>query len=437
MENIEHSQEYAEASKLLETFKYNKKYGLVNQLKEAVENNKFKVLRSSIMEGDENVVCLRLEVPVADNQPSSFELTLTLMQQSYPRTAPVVHIMKNDSFVFNLFNGSLDEYGYLCEEKIRMFSPPMTFIDLCDYLVSLVKEHKIFVSEEDAAAKLNEESGFDIPDNVPIIDKSDLTFVDKIDYGIFGSFYKYTYKGEIVCVKKLNQRTPMDIKYLKREIEVLNQLNHPNIIKMYGLTKMDDKYQIVTKYVSGGDLFKFIQLRTESIEKYTTSFCSIFMKLVSAVAACHEKNIVHRDIKPSNILMEIEDNPILIGFELARVIDPIKDKDITHCGTREYAAPELFGDSIPITNKCDIYSLGLVGYYILTGIDIAFEMFSRQSNKKMDPQYVIPFKPKLNNILYTLFQDCCQYDPEKRPSADEIYSRLSTYEGPLYVNSLE
>ncbi|KAK8799438.1 hypothetical protein WA158_005987 [Blastocystis sp. Blastoise] len=437
---IDYNREYVEASKLFETFTYDKEYDLRGQLKDGVEKNKFKIAYSSICRTVENILFLVLDILVPDTYLSILRVTLTLMQQSYPLTAPVIHFSKLPSYDFNPIYSWFNKDGYLANEIFKHFYPTTTFIDLCDSLIKLVTDYKLLMSKIVIPPQPHYSPIVEDSNSLDLLDEKDFKLVKEteIGHGGFGECYHYIYKGESVCVKNLHQNTLTDIKYAKREIEALKKLNHPNILKMYGVTYMNKKYQMVTKYASEGDLYKYMDKNQQYVQEDTLRFYSIFIKLVIAVSVCHENKIVHRDIKPGNIFMEKGNNPILGDFGFARSIDESNGhNDITRCYTYPYAAPEQILYFKPITNKCDIYALGIVGYYIMTGIDIALEIFEKYKQLKTDSQYIIPFKPNLNKTLYTLFQDCCQFDPDKRPSAAEIYSRLSTYKGPLYVDSLE
>ncbi|KAK8801901.1 hypothetical protein WA158_006296 [Blastocystis sp. Blastoise] len=392
MQQPDYNHEYEEAIKLMRIFKYCKEYNLPEQIQEAVQQNKLRVVQSSMCQGVENVVFLTIDLFIPNNSPNVCRVVLTLMQQSFPLMAPVIHFIKYGSSSFNTSNSWIDNDGYLSYDIFKDYKPSLRLSNICDFLANLVKTYKLYISLPVS------NSNSDPINSVPILNPSDFTYVKDIGKGGFAQCYQYMYKT----------------------------------ISIYGLVSFNGRYMLVTNYASEGDLIQYMQPRLPSIQQYTVYFCAIFKKLASAVAAIHKKNIVHRDIKPGNIFMEKGDNPILGDFGLARVIDQSGSADVTRCGTQQYAAPELFDCSKPITNKCDIYSLGLVGYYILTGEDIGFEIFTANPNLKRNPKYAVPFNYSLNSTLLTLFQDCCQYNPDKRPSADEIVSRLSTYNGPLY-----
>ncbi|KAK8798816.1 hypothetical protein WA158_007900 [Blastocystis sp. Blastoise] len=231
--------------------------------------------------------------------------------------------------------------------------------------------------------------------------------------GEFSACFELKLGNDAVCVKvpKYDNTNIYAKKIEKREIEILSQLQHESIIKFRGVVVLDGN---------------------QSVESHSILFCGIFKKLAKAVGYAHSINIIHRDIKPSNVFMDKCDNPYLGDFGFARFLYD-DTQDITHCGTALYAAPELFEAGKDYTNKCDIYSLGLVGYYIMTGKDIAESTFKENyEREKKDSNFKIKVDPYLNRVLYNLFNSCFSYDPEKRPTATEIVDILRTYNGKLY-----
>mmetsp|Transcript_35968 Transcript_35968/g.35579 ORF Transcript_35968/g.35579 Transcript_35968/m.35579 type:complete len:144 (-) Transcript_35968:889-1320(-) len=135
--------------------------------------------------------------------------------------------------------------------------------------------------------------------------------------------------------------TEEDEKMLLNEIDILKDLDHPNIVKMYEFFQDEKRYYIITEICKGGELFD------EIIDKghFSEQDASVIMKqLLSCLNYCHSRNIVHRDIKPENILMESNKdfNQIkVIDFGISVVKEP--DQMINESiGTPYYIAPEVW-----------------------------------------------------------------------------------------------
>jgi serine/threonine protein kinase len=143
-----------------------------------------------------------------------------------------------------------------------------------------------------------------------------------------------------VKIVKKNKLLPVDVNALNVEIELLSELTHPNIVKLYEVYETNSEISIVTELVLGGELFDRIVKRSTYTEKQARDLARI---VVSAFGYLHSKQIVHRDIKPENLLLV--DNSNDVNIKIADFGFAIKVKDLTvnedPCGTPSYVAPEL------------------------------------------------------------------------------------------------
>ena len=122
------------------------------------------------------------------------------------------------------------------------------------------------------------------------------------------------------------------------EVAILNQLDHPNIVKYYE-TYDDSKYiYLVMEFIDGLPLFDMIT--SQKNQTFTEEIAAGYMKsLFQAVNHCHAVNVIHRDIKPENIMITKEGQVRLIDFGLSRAS---KNRNLTTvAGTPYYMAPEV------------------------------------------------------------------------------------------------
>ena len=204
--------------------------------------------------------------------------------------------------------------------------------------------------------------------------------INKLGKGSFGSVYKVKHKvtGEIRAMKIIKNTSIGDNdgaankKFLK-EIQVLKELEHPNIIKIFEYY-IDNKYHyIITELLTGGELYESIL----KFQKFNEKKAAYIMKqILSALNYLHSKGIVHRDIKPENILVQNDNNNKknnnymdelhikLIDFGASNFF---KENEILtlKVGSPYYIAPEVLNKSY--NEKCDIWSAGVVLYVMLTG----------------------------------------------------------------------
>ncbi|SMN22125.1 similar to Saccharomyces cerevisiae YPL153C RAD53 Protein kinase, required for cell-cycle arrest in response to DNA damage [Maudiozyma saulgeensis] len=192
--------------------------------------------------------------------------------------------------------------------------------------------------------------------------------------------------GKTYAVKIINKRKVMgNIDGVTRELEVLEKLEHPRIVRLKAFYEDDLNYYMVMEFVSGGDLMDFVVAHGVVGEDAGRE---ITRQILEAVEYIHSMGISHRDLKPDNILIE-QDDPVLIkitDFGLAKV-QATESGLKTFCGTLAYVAPEVLNNRSGTTtsnnsntngggnsdehyneysNMVDMWSLGCLVYVILT-----------------------------------------------------------------------
>lgn len=175
--------------------------------------------------------------------------------------------------------------------------------------------------------------------------------------------------GDAVAIKILDSREVRQSarlqETLSREIEILRQIRHPNIVKLREATLMKDTICLVMDYVPGQELFQFVAQKKRLGEDETAK---ILRQVLIAIQYLHRHNVVHRDLKLENILVEMSGERYkvtLVDFGLARITNG--NSLMTRCGSEEYAAPEvIMGD--PYDGRLsDAWSFGVIMYACLIG----------------------------------------------------------------------
>ncbi|GAB7350012.1 hypothetical protein MBLNU459_g0687t1 [Dothideomycetes sp. NU459] len=147
---------------------------------------------------------------------------------------------------------------------------------------------------------------------------------------------------------------------IEREIQYLQLLRHPHIIKLYTVITTPKEIIMVLEY-AGGELFQYIldhgKLREEQARKF-------FQQIVCAVEYCHRHKIVHRDLKPENLLLDETLNVKIADFGLSNIMT---DGNFlrTSCGSPNYAAPEVVGGKLYAGPEVDVWSCGVILYVLL------------------------------------------------------------------------
>ncbi|CAO1634186.1 unnamed protein product [Parajaminaea phylloscopi] len=161
-------------------------------------------------------------------------------------------------------------------------------------------------------------------------------------------------------------KDPAKMTKVEREIQVLKDVRHPNIVRLYEVIESDRFIGIVLEYASGGELFDHILAHKYLKER---DACRLFAQLISGVNYLHDKKIVHRDLKLENLLLDRNRNVIITDFGFANDFGERRDDLMaTSCGSPCYAAPELVvQDGLYAGSAVDVWSCGVILYAMLAG----------------------------------------------------------------------
>uniref|UniRef100_A0A336M8I2 CSON013584 protein n=1 Tax=Culicoides sonorensis TaxID=179676 RepID=A0A336M8I2_CULSO len=244
---------------------------------------------------------------------------------------------------------------------------------------------------------------------------------------------------QFVVVKQVRQVEKYADHFI-RELKIVSQLNHPNIIKLYGYS-IDELPCIVYEFTRTGSLKRLLE-NTEYIKKsyHTTDRINALLEISSALSYLHnEKNMYHGELKPENILLH---NSIirLSGFGLTP--KEIVTQGVTNrmAGTNFYIAPELEDSEYSFASE--VYSFGVIMMQVLTGLKV-FDT-ERNENERYLPRHIEKlmqtenyqemFKevPRINNDVenpaYTdlikLSQHCSSYAVDARPDIKSVHEKL-------------
>jgi len=178
--------------------------------------------------------------------------------------------------------------------------------------------------------------------------------------------------NEEVAVKIIDKTnlSARELKGLSKEVTILRSLRHKNVVRFYDSYEEPDVLYVVMEYVSGGELFH--KIVSDDKEFTEDDARKIIRTLAEALKHCKDRGVIHRDIKPQNLLLTREEEGgelKLADFNLSIQIDPeaVNFSILqTMCGTPNYVAPEILSQK-PYDYKCDIWSLGVICYLLLSG----------------------------------------------------------------------
>ena len=251
-------------------------------------------------------------------------------------------------------------------------------------------------------------------------------FISMLGNGSFGKVRLYrdkNYKELLFAIKTLKKEgiTSYHFSLLKQEVDILSNMDHPNIVKYFGIFEDDDFIHIVMEYLKGQDLSKIISLKNYT-DFNENQMGQIIHQLLKALSFIHSKNIIHRDIKPENILFSDKRNIFslkLIDFGLAT----FQEQEKKTAGTPMYMSPEMVDGKG--TYVSDIWSVGVVVYQMVTG-KLPFDGGENDENQILyehikNDEYN---KEKLNNVecsddVKDFIDKALQKDIKKRMTVQE------------------
>lgn len=191
--------------------------------------------------------------------------------------------------------------------------------------------------------------------------------VRNIGEGSFGKvkLARHRVTGQEVAMKIINRRKLISRDLagrIEREIQYLQLLRHPHIIKLYTVITTRQEICMVLEYVPM-ELFDYIVKHGRLGESKARK---LFQQIICAVEYCHRHKIVHRDLKPENLLLDKNMNVKIADFGLSNIMT---DGNFlkTSCGSPNYAAPEVIGGKLYAGPEVDVWSCGVILYVFLVG----------------------------------------------------------------------
>lgn len=200
--------------------------------------------------------------------------------------------------------------------------------------------------------------------------------VRQIGVGGMGAVYlvqDLELNSEVVAFKILHQQSDVDPEVFKRfrnEVLIARSLSHPGIVRTHDLGRAEGEiYYLTMEYVEGKTLKEVLKTSNFREADKKERLFKYYLDILAGVSYAHSKGVIHRDLKPANILISTNDEAKIGDFGTARSLELSEGLTKTgfSVGTPEYMSPEqIRGDALDHT--CDIYSLGVLLYEIITGV---------------------------------------------------------------------
>lgn len=213
-----------------------------------------------------------------------------------------------------------------------------------------------------------------------------------------------------------------------REARVVSSLRHPNIVLVFDAGELEGRFYIAMEFIEGESLARYLEKKGALNEEEALLLLS---QSLMGLDAAHEKGLVHRDIKPENLLLDQSRRLHIADFGLVMETSTTSALTVSGkvMGTPQYISPELADGEKPDA-RCDLYSLGVTFYEVLTG-ELPFKaptamslLFKHKYQKPVPPNKL---RPQLSDGTNRLILWLMGKTPEDRPkSADAVLQMIAT-----------
>lgn len=245
--------------------------------------------------------------------------------------------------------------------------------------------------------------------------------IKKLGQGTFGKVQLGINKetGQEVAIKTIKKskiESDADLIRIRREIQIMSSVQHPNIIHIYEVFENREKMVLVMEYAAGGELYDYLSERKVLAEDEARR---IFRQIATACYYCHKHKICHRDLKLENILLDENNNAKIADFGLSNVFDDQRLLN-TFCGSPLYASPEIVKGTPYQGPEVDCWSLGVLLYTLVYGaMPFDGSNFKRLVKQISQGDYYEPSKP---SPASPLIRDMLTVNPKKRADIEQICS---------------
>ena len=271
----------------------------------------------------------------------------------------------------------------------------------------------------------------------------DYKLIKKLGEGTFGKVNLVEHKvtGMIRAMKVIKKASVLNEKtneaLVLNELEILKKIDHQNVVKIYEFYSDNKNFYLITEYCPGGDLYE--AAKKETLSEFQVA-CIIYQILL-ALNHIHKMKIMHRDLKPENILVtKIEEDGLyrikLCDFGTSHLFkDGEKEKSVM--GSSYYIAPEVLNKKYNF--KCDLWSLGVVMYVLLTKKIPFFgkddkEVRKSIIKKKFNPEPIQIFSKYVQDLI----ADLLEKNVDKRLNAEKAltYEIFKVYKCKETINKV-
>ncbi len=248
--------------------------------------------------------------------------------------------------------------------------------------------------------------------------------LERIGHGGMGEVFRVedTALGVTVALKRVRDPGPEHRDRLLEEVRLAREVTHPAVGRVYDVGQVGDELFLTMEYVDGGDLSDLLKrvgpLSPERVRRIGARLCA-------GLQAAHDRGVLHRDLKPANILLDAEGEPRIVDFGIATTREHGGSGALV--GTPAYMAPEQLVFDAEVSERTDLYALGLVLHELLTG-EATFRAQTAAALSELqrfaDPEKPSRRAPGVPRDLEAAILQALAKDPAARPASAAALAEL-------------
>ena len=228
--------------------------------------------------------------------------------------------------------------------------------------------------------------------------------------------------GQLVTIKIIDKtdETKNEEELVRYEIDILKFCHHKNIVHLIDYFETIENIIIILNYIEGNTLGEY--LKNNNFNFKESKIANIVLQIANGIKYLHKFGIIHRDLKPDNIMITQNNSEVkIMDFGLSKIASK-EEKLIEGFGTLYYAAPEII-QNMPYNKEVDVWSLGVILYYMFTG---CYPFMGKEEDEIEDKIINEPVEFKdgewevISDKVKDLIRKCLEKSPEERITIDDF-----------------
>lgn len=257
------------------------------------------------------------------------------------------------------------------------------------------------------------------------IDPTEISIEEQLGAGCFGTVNQGKWRGKVVAVKMMKENTMSEDSFIE-EARTMTQLNHPNLVQLYGIVTKRRPLVIVTELMPYGSLLTYLRRHKARLIHKTATLLDICSQVCNGMSYLEKRRFIHRDLAARNCLVGESMVVKVADFGLARYV--LDDEYTSSQGTKfpvKWAPPEVLNYT-RFSSKSDVWAFGVLMWEVFTGGAMPYEKMKNvdvvdyvcQSKRRLEQPQNCPEK------VYQVMLKCFQHEAERRPTFQELLQVL-------------